>query len=1114
MTSVQRLISGRDNLVRNATLTASSVAPSTAISRTSSRRKGGGRVRLAGEYMGHESSDFEIEIVASGGIPRASAPVFAGVGNGKMFVQSVAAGATLQSLTFTLSDLGILTEAARLDVRDVQIRARTAGESGNAINIVVTPALTRTATDYSLIADWPAGQATQVGEQWNFSGLPMTAAGEVDAKSPRIQFGGDPQVFRPYRVYKDGQWLHGLAPTPERTITAGTKAFAITGGYEITVTNGVATEVYGVTPAAPIVTFYDMLTALAVSALVEVAGVVVADRQPGGQAATDVPLRTSAWLLSQGGKVALTSVSVPAAAPTQTVTAKCVNADKVGAERWEVAGSVSGVLASATTGTPYTSAAANFTIPVIKPANDAAGEWSFTFEAAARADSEGFPAICVRPFRFGPNARAKQVSFRYQARPPADCDCRDMPTPTIDLACLGLDPEGADNMEPAVKTRLLALMQWHAQSAASNTPIEALDAATGIVKADTVDLDLLDGIVREFSGCIREIAASPTALTLLDGYINSVKVAVQDYASGSFRLVESVNSISGFVPGDDGNEHPSVSTSIESENRVGTVGGSSVYTKHYSGVATVTSGPNAGVMQRTEWTLFYNDASIEVTQLAAQMREDYKWQARPAVDPINPEQTTVEYDASRFLDRVRAQCNHARVEAGIFPKSDASSTAAGGCWQDDPKATHWWVDTAGYYRPAFTNRAYVSTRMDTETGATYSTQEFAFGLVVACPDRLKIGDTIVININQTDGQRPYSVGDEAVLQTVAAGPAYLAGGINGTDRLTWDVTGSDSGPLAKYLVPISGPVPAWSGAGAEIKIEPGGIPFSLGDTFSLAIEAGQYKWRRDGGAWSAATDIPFSGPAALADGVAAHFDPGAAPSWVDGDASTFRAHQPHAPSQTRHMRDGAWQWSGNAASIVIDIGSEKPVGGIVLARYRLPVGATVSYETSINGTTWSAPALLDITHGIAADLFEPAATRYLRITLTDAPAGEIGAIWAGVPAATSLSAAASRQRRWGVSRSGGINPSGLYAGQGDGWKLTWEDCLSNDDAENLLSVIDYAQRNDEPLVLIPHHLHLADAALVAARPEALEIDDLHEYQPNDAARRLLSATLTLDAVIA
>lgn len=98
--------------------------------------------------------------------------MFAGVGNGKMSVQSAAAGAALQSLTFTLSDLGILTEAARLDVRDVQIRARTAGESGNAISIVVTPALTRAATDYSLIADWPAGQATQAGEQWNLAACP------------------------------------------------------------------------------------------------------------------------------------------------------------------------------------------------------------------------------------------------------------------------------------------------------------------------------------------------------------------------------------------------------------------------------------------------------------------------------------------------------------------------------------------------------------------------------------------------------------------------------------------------------------------------------------------------------------------------------------------------------------------------------------------------------------------------------------------------------------------------------------------------------------------------------------------------------------------------------
>ena len=58
-----------------------------------------------------------------------------------------------------------------------------------------------------------------------------------------------------------------------------------------------------------------MLQALQGSALVEVAGVVAADRTVGGQAAIDVPLRTQAWLLALGGKVALAGVAVPAPLP-------------------------------------------------------------------------------------------------------------------------------------------------------------------------------------------------------------------------------------------------------------------------------------------------------------------------------------------------------------------------------------------------------------------------------------------------------------------------------------------------------------------------------------------------------------------------------------------------------------------------------------------------------------------------------------------------------------------------------------------------------------------------------------------------------------------------------
>lgn len=1107
MTSVQRYLSGRDNLVRDAAISASAVLPSTAIRRTAAVRQGGGRVRLAGEYTGQDDAVMEVEIVASGGIPRGSLPVFSGVGNGTLTVDAVTGAAPLQALTFRLVDLGVLTQAARLDVASVQIRARTPGAAGNAIRLIVEPNLTRVATDYSLLADWPAGQATQQGEQFNLGGLPMTASGELDPASPRLQLGEDAQVYRPYRVYKDGVWLHGLAPPPQMAVKAGTRAWAVTGDYAVTVTDGAASEIYAAT------TFYDLLAALAGSALVEAAGVVVADRSPGGQAASDVPLRTAAWLLAMSGKAGIESISVPAGAPTQTVSIKCVNADVVGKERWEVAGSVSGKAGFAESGTAFSSGFLNFMIKKnLPPANS--GSWSFDTNLLTRGEGQGSPAICIRPFRFGASAKPKSVTFRYSVRPPADCDCRKMPTPVIDAACLGIPGEGAD-MEPAVKSRLLDLYAWQATVAENNTRIKDVDAETGYVNAETIDLDLLAGIVNAFAQGVRDVAAEPAALAALDGHIASVKSALLKYSTGQARLIEELESMIPGTPADDGMQLATVTGTVTG-GRNGTKGydvpGFSYYEKIYRGVASVADGPYKGYTESTQWTVYSTQASIDLAALVANMRNSYAWQARPATDGSPDEKVTVKFDAARFLDRVNAQCDHARVLAGIFPKSDASGGDAGSCWRDQ-KSTHWWVDESGYYLPAFTNSAYVSARRNTETGQPYSTQEFGFGLVVACPDRLQPGDKITINIEQPDGLKPYQVGDEMEIQTVAAGPAYLAGGIDGNDRLTWSVTGSVSGVLPDCQVPMVGGGAAWSGAGATVRIEPGGIAFSLGDQFSFAVEAGQFRWRLGEGAWSAAQDIPPAGATPLADGVAAIFEAGAAPSWVAGDRSTFFVEQPNSPGHLRDFRADVWRWAGDNAELMLDFATPAAVSAVAIARCRLPAPATVTWSVSADGSVWTPPAAFAVEQGVAVVLFPETLVRYLKIVVASEGGGEIGALWAGVPMATQYHATRSvRQRRWNVVRSPGASPSSLFAGQGDGWRLEWAGDLTDADACNLVSMADHAQRNDEPLIFVPHHHHAADAALVALASDALDISDEHEYQPDMAADRLLSASLQLDPV--
>ena len=222
MPSVQRFLSGRHNLARTAALAASSVRASRAIERVAAQRSGGGRVRLAGDYTGHEAADVQVRISAAGGVPRASVPQFVGVGNGQLTVAAVDAGAPLQSITLTLADLGVATAHAVLDVREVQLRARAPGAVGNAIRISVEPRLVRTPTAWALLADWPAGTAVQTGPQWDFGGLPLNAQQELDAASPRIQFGSDPQVYRPWRRFKDGAWQFGLSPALERNVPTGT----------------------------------------------------------------------------------------------------------------------------------------------------------------------------------------------------------------------------------------------------------------------------------------------------------------------------------------------------------------------------------------------------------------------------------------------------------------------------------------------------------------------------------------------------------------------------------------------------------------------------------------------------------------------------------------------------------------------------------------------------------------------------------------------------------------------------------------------------------------------------------------------------------------------------
>ncbi|MCL1961682.1 MAG: hypothetical protein FWG56_07925 [Desulfovibrionaceae bacterium] len=1118
MPSVQRFLSGRDNLARQAALSASSVRAASAIERVAAQRAGGGRARLAGDYTGHEDAAIEVRVVSEDGIPRASVPQFTGVGNGQLQALAVGGLAPLQGLTLTLADLGVRTAHALLDVREVQLRARAAGSAGNSIRISVQPQLILAPTAWALLSAWPAGTAVQTGPQWDFGGLPLNDAQQLDPASPRIVFGNDPQVYRPWRRFKDGAWQFGVSPALERNAPAGAPVLGVTGGYVVTVTDGVSTETFGDAGAGQdeIITFYDLLAALAGSALIEVAGVVVADRTAGGQAAIDVPLRTQSWLLALSG-VSLADVAAPPAAPTQTVTVRCINADLVGAERWSVFGDVSGALPVATTGIAYASDAALFTVPAIDPAALGSGRWSFKYQPASRPETMGVPSVCLRPFRLGINAAPLTVTFRYQRRPPPDCQCTDMPTPLVSMRCLGLEPEDDMAIDAAYQTRLEALYQWRAQFMAANTQpgISAQAIRPDMDFADLAAAALAQGLaeIHEQAPALAEwdaaLADMQDDLAWLMGINNSLGVNGGSSSQGGnpgWVFVNPVNKLSFLLVSVDG-----VGIGQEPPPSVVMLDGDPGWTDPADPVWDASGEP---------FTLTVTVLDGSQRQLVYRCLPDMRFADLAGQYDAESASTGLRALITQLQRRYTARMDYCRTLAGIVPKIDSSSSDAGGCWIDHG-GDYWWADVDGYYLPAFTNEAYISSRRDTETGRPYTTMEFGFGLVVACPDRLMEGDTITVRIEQVDGERPYRVGDQAIIQTIGAGPAWLAGGVDGTDVQTWRVAASASGALPDYVVPTGGsPIPTYSAAGIDLLLAPGGIPFVLGDAFTLAVEAGQYQWRRDGGPWSATLDIPADGAADLEDGLAVQFDSGAAPSFVPGDAFSFIAHQPWAASHVRDARAATWGWAGDGASMTLDFGGMQPIGAVALARYQLPEGATVAFELSVDGLAWSAPQPLDISRPVAVQ-FIAAPARYLRLNIANAPGGAIGWLWAGQPMQTRHHASACRRnRRWAIKRGEGINPASLYAGAGDGWSIGWQpgdaqsSALLAADVEQLLSLLDWAQTRDEPLLFAPHAQHPQDAALVRFAADALEVTDEHAWQPNAAGDRILSASLELEPVFA
>ena len=469
-------------------------------------------------------------------------------------------------------------------------------------------------------------------------------------------------------------------------------------------------------------------------------------------------------------------------------------------------------------------------------------------------------------------------------------------------------------------------------------------------------------------------------------------------------------------------------------------------------------------------------------------------EAKAKLEAVKPLYTSEPGTIGPFITMWQAQMDHVRTIAGIVPKSSASSIAGDGCWQDCD-GSHWWVDESGQYLPICTNEPYHSARR--VDGEARSTQEFGVGVVTPCPERLKEGDRIVITIQAGGVNTGYSEGDRFIFPVIGAAAKSLGGGHDGNPTQTWAVSSSETGALTDYAFNPASPSNYTAGP-IDVRLHPGGIPFEEGDRFSLAVEGGELRWRRDGGSW---TTEDIGSTITVGDGLSLVPVRGHAPSYVDGDTWQFRARATHGVDRLRQPVPGrAMAWDSASVTLDADLGSAKDIDALVVALHTIPAGATVTLSGGLAGyTEWTEA--VDVAGVIFHEMDRNA--RYLRLAITGTPSGgSIGWWWAGVPWAPSGASSVVLGRQYGIARGTGRNPAAIYHGRGQGGRVSWDyrqgAWLNATELAELEATLDHVvEQGLEPIVFLPNIEIPGEAALVQIDTDSVQVEDFSDYQNED-----------------
>lgn len=477
-------------------------------------------------------------------------------------------------------------------------------------------------------------------------------------------------------------------------------------------------------------------------------------------------------------------------------------------------------------------------------------------------------------------------------------------------------------------------------------------------------------------------------------------------------------------------------------------------------------------------------------------------------------------DGSGYFDKFTVQMQEVNSVAGNSPDFKEASTNGDGCWQDWNEGDYFANPSYLFIQPGHYYHAATESSGPDGTPVYSSTHEWGFGPKIGCPDQLEYGDILRVTVSGiadggSGGGTPvgngYQTGDSFLINLVHTGPLQLTGGQTGDNTLTWTVvgTGVDAQVFTPYSL-VTTALTAYADGGLSFQITPGLIPYQRGDYYVFDIEGGRFKWRTDGGSWSADTAIADTVTLG-SEGLVASFLAGVAPSWVALDTWSFLVEAVNGPDNVRTPRDGALAWH-TSLQLDLDPGSAIKMNTLMIGEHTIPSSAEIHIQGS--NDNWATTAYDEkvtwADRNISFEMVPTVALAKYRLTVNTA--GSIQWLYLSeVPLILKANDRSTSVDELGILSLTMVLPNALVRA---GFSIEADHTfVSRDSFLDLASLLNWAGENDQGrfgIIPTPDEINAMIVTVSEVTKPTASKDQL-DFQSNDGFRAI-DVSLTMDPI--